>query len=87
LHSNYKKTECSPSTVATGQNLHSNVDVRGISTTAFLFGATSAVLEVVWPGSVKQNRAEEKETEDMGEQQESLDEYEEQESTERKEVP
>ena len=77
----------SPSAVASGQNLYSGINVQGISVAAFVFGIGTAVLEVIWPGTVKhvQLHEEKEEDEEMrNELQESLDEFEEQESTDQK---
>jgi hypothetical protein len=80
----------SQGTLAAGQNLYTNINIQGISGASFFFGALCAILEIVWPGTVKQvetaenrkKRWESEGDEEMSrEQQESLDEFDRDEST------
>jgi hypothetical protein len=68
----------SPNMLATGQNLYSSINIQGIAATAFIFGALCAVLEIVWPGTGKKEKAQDEEMGD--EDQESLDDFDEHES-------
>jgi hypothetical protein len=51
-------------------------DMSRISLAAWFVGAMSAVLEIVWPGTMKQKSGRDGEDEETEELQESLDEFE-----------
>jgi hypothetical protein len=75
------------SSIAAGQNLYSNVNVGGITVVAGFVGVASAILEMVWPGTVKLNWEKKEEDGDLeNEGQESLDEFEIEESIDQNEI-